>query len=303
MSWIPFSKRDKPLPDVYKYDKLPGGLRNQIDHLWSEVFGGGAFGTQYGSRQCYPYSVIAKKIAKEHGLKQLADWDDEERQCREYLEEASVENCLDLIEYSFLVAGMVHAQYGAELSLRGVQTSFNDAVVELNHRFREHGCGYQLENCRIIRIDSQYVHVEVTQPTLSLISGKAYAGAQQEFLEAHEHYRHGRHKDAIATCRKAFESTMKAICDARGWQYDKQRATAKDLIKIMFDQKLIPVMMQSYFDNLRGLMESCVPTIANKTASHGQGAQVIPPDETMTSYVLHQTASNMLLLAKYNKRK
>lgn len=44
-----------------------------------------------------------------------------------------------------------------------------------------------------------------------VLSDKRYKGASQEFLAANEHYRHGRYKECLNDCLKAFESTMKII--------------------------------------------------------------------------------------------
>jgi hypothetical protein len=43
-----------------------------------------------------------------------------------------------------------------------------------------------------------------------------FDGANEEYLKAHEHYRHRRNKECLTECLteclKAFESTMKIIC-------------------------------------------------------------------------------------------
>ena len=45
----------------------------------------------------------------------------------------------------------------------------DDAVVELNTRFREHGIGYQFESNKIVRVDSQFLHQEAVKPALQLL--------------------------------------------------------------------------------------------------------------------------------------
>lgn len=70
---------------------------------------------------------------------------------------------------------------------------------------------------------------------------------------------------------EAFESVMKSICDRRGWTYG-DRATAKSLIKVCFDNEIVPAFWQSHFSSLCGLLESGVPTGRNKLSGHGQGA-------------------------------
>ena len=95
------------------------------------------------------------------------------------------------------------------------------ALQEINRRFRQHGVGYQYTDGVIVRVDSELLHEEVIRPALSLLRDKRFEGAQSEFLAAHEHYRHGRKAEALVECVKAFESTMKTICELRGWTYDK----------------------------------------------------------------------------------
>lgn len=75
-------------------------------------------------------------------------------------------------------------------------------------RFKEHGVGYQYMNGMIIRVDSEFVHSEVVKPVLLILGKREYQGAQDEYLKAHEHYRHGRHKEAILECQKSIESLM-----------------------------------------------------------------------------------------------
>ena len=116
-------------------------------------------------------------------------------------------------------------------------------------------------------------------------------------LNAHEHYRKRRYKECLNDCLKAFESCLKVICKKRGWHYDK-KDTANRLIGIVFDHGLIPPLMQSHFSALRSTLESGVPTIRNNQSGHGQGPEEISVPEYIAAYILHLTASNILLLAK-----
>lgn len=88
-----------------------------------------------------------------------------------------------------------------------------DAIEELNVRFRQAGFGYQFEGGQIVRVDSQLLHSEVVKPALVLLADHRFEGAQDEFLSAHAHYRAGEYEDAIVDANRAFESTMKTICD------------------------------------------------------------------------------------------
>ena len=56
--------------------------------------------------------------------------------------------------------------------------------------------------------------------------------------------------------------------------------------------------MQSHFSGLRSALESGVPTVRNNWTGHGQGVEEITVPGYIASYILHLTASNILLLAK-----
>ena len=56
--------------------------------------------------------------------------------------------------------------------------------------------------------------------------------------------------------------------------------------------------MESHFSGLRSTLESGVPTVRNNWTGHGQGPEEITVPEYIAAYILHLTASNILLLAK-----
>lgn len=182
-----------------------------------------------------------------------------------------------------------------------IQERADDAIEELNQRFKEHGVGYQFTNGQIIRIDSEFTHTEIVKPALRLLGQKQYAGAQQEFLKAHEHYRKRNAKEALNECLKAFESVMKAICDKRRWNYSKN-ATAKPLIQVCFDNGLVPSFWQSHYSSLRNLLESSVPTGRNKLSGHGQGTHPEAVPNHLVAYMLNMTASAIVFLAEAEEK-
>lgn len=174
------------------------------------------------------------------------------------------------------------------------------AIERLNQRFREHGLGYQFVEGQVVRVDSGYLHAQATKPAMTLLHEEKFEGASEEFSSAHEHYREGRFKEAIVDALKAFESTMKTICDERNWAY-APTAPAKDLINVVFDSGLIPQSLSSHFTALRSVMESGLPTVRNKTSGHGQGKNPLEVPEYLAAYTLHLAAANILLLVNAHK--
>lgn len=211
----------------------------------------------------------------------------------------NIEKCLDAIEVSFQTINSMIREHGYIYGMSG-HAKADEAISDLNIRFKENGVGYQFIDNQIIRVDSQLLHAEAVKPALTLLNTKGYQGPQEEFLKAYEHYKKGNNKEALNDCLKAFESTMKAICDKRGWAYDP-KGGAKDLIAVMFANGLIPTFWQTQLSSLRSLLESSIPTGRNKLSGHGQGSTPTEVPDEITAYMLHMTASTVVFLTTAEK--
>lgn len=302
-----FSKRQKKLrgdvPDVYVYDNLPQSLRVQIVHIWTDTLGKGE---QYWDGQVkQSYEFIVNTLCREYGLFKLPgakDYGDREfitELANFFLQVNDVERALDAIELSFRVIDRFTRSW-EYLRRNDASERAEQAISELNNRFKEHGVGFQFVEGEIVRVDSELLHVEAVKPALRLLNEKNYQGAQQEFLSAYEHYRHGKNKEALNDCLKAFESTMKAICDKRKWAY-QSNATAKALIQVCFDNHLVPSFWQQQLSSLRSMLESSIPTGRNKLSGHGQGTVPTAVPEYLVAYMLHMTASTLVFLTNAEK--
>lgn len=299
-----YSKRQKRLrgdvPDIYTYETLPKELRIKIVHIWNDVF-----------NDTDHYEAIVEILRREYGVFQLYGasayrQNEHKRELITYfLVETDVERQLDVVEISFRAMGVFtqesrYKHHGNYIDPNSASELLDNAVNELNERFREHGIGFQFLEDQLIRIDSEFVHVEAVKPALKLLNEGLYQGAQQEFLSAYEHYKQGRNKESITDCLKSFESTMKAICNKREWVY-RPNDTAKALIEVCFENQLIPSYWQSQFSSLRNLLESGIPTGRNKTSGRGQGSIPVAVPDYLVTYILHMTASTLLFLASAEK--
>jgi len=302
-----FSKRQKRLrgevSDVYIYDEIPQPLRVQIVHIWHASLGNSSdYKHEFKQRVFGSYKFIVDTLCREYGIFTLIQG--ENCGIRNYLmefcvfvlQEQSTERILDAIELSFQVIDQRTREY--DYALRQDASKRADAAIaELNARFKEHGVGFQFIEGKIVRVDSEFIHAEVVKPALALLHGREYAGAQSEFLKAHEHYRHGNAKEALTECLKALESTMKAICDKHKWQCDPN-ATCSKLIEVCFDKDLIPKFWVGHFSALRSTLESGVPPARNKLSGHGQGSTVVDVSPHIVAYVLHMTAACIVFLVE-----
>jgi hypothetical protein len=296
-----YSKRQKRLAgnpiEVYEYDVMPETLRIQIVYILRDVIG-----KNDSHHRAYDiYKAIHDDLAREYGQEKLADnphFGPNDRLFAFIRKIASAAQVLDAIEVSFAYAER-NQNTDYKISAK-VEMSLSDAIEELNLRFLEASVGYQYESDQIIRIDSQFVHAEIVKPALTLLSDPRYNGPQEEFLNAHKHYREGKHKECLTDCLKAFESTMKTICNIRKWSYNKTD-TARTLIDICFKNGLIPSMLQAQLSALQTILESGVPTLRNKLSGHGQGSVPVIVPQGLAAYTLHLTAANIVLLVNSEK--
>lgn len=296
-----FSKRQKQLrgevPDIYRYDQIPYTLRVQIVHIIRDAVGEYNYhGTDEPSKV---YQFIHDTLCREYGKFSLSEGYNESHQeqvSNFLLQTQSTEEVIDVIELSFkYIDRIIKMNYDQYTHYTTVKITPDDAITELNERFKENGIGYSFDGSEIIRVDSTYIHKEITKPTIALLWDNKFKGANEEYLKAHEHYRHGRNKECLTECLKALESVMKSICKEKDWTYN-QTDTAKKLIQICFQNGLVPTFTQNQFTSLQSLLESGIPTIRNKLGGHGQGQTPQKVDDEMTRYGLNLTGTNIIFL-------
>ncbi len=237
-------------------------------------------------------------ILRPHSRLKLANGSDSFERCVNFLTESYADGVLDIIELTFRVIEKVIP------SNRQIKpkTSAESAIAELNHRFREHGIGYEYVQGEIIKVTSKFAHKEITIPALKLLSDEEFGGASDEFLKAHEFYRHDNYKSCVNEALKSFESTMKTICKRLNWDYDGNYTSSK-LINVIISNELVPNSMTTQLGAIRSLLESGLPTIRNKNSGHGQGEEKVIIPESLAKYALHMAATNIIFLVDQYKIK
>ena len=334
-----YSKRQKRLrgefPDVYQYETVPENLRVKIQYIWDDLWqefddnevAQEIIGNYYKDLDdgicndmadgddivVSPYrilSLIEHTLLRKYGLKSLSgsefpilhDGEYPFRRVWKFFHETrDTEKVIDVIQLLFQYLDTNTTRLSDHDELRAIYNEYREeAILKLNTYFREHGVGYQYESGQIIRVDSQYIYSKAVRPMLNLLSDPMYKSANEEFLKAHEHYRKGDYKSCIHECSNAFESVLKVICDNKGWEYT-EKATAKPLLDIVYNNGLLPKYKKSFFDSVRGGLEHGIPVTRNKNASHGQGSQEVTVPDYMAEYMLNLTASSILLLIKASK--
>ncbi|MBH3384020.1 hypothetical protein I5S53_08550 [Pseudomonas juntendi] len=301
-----YSKRRKRelglVPDVYTYEDFTSSLRNQICYVIDDVLG-----IQDSNERERNYRGICRLLRREYGVHRLArdqygHSDNADELLQFIRNEKDVDRVLDAVELCFRVAeGYRNKAYAYGYPTEDSAVCVDACVSEINTRFKEHGKGYEISSGMILRIDSELLHAEVVKPAIGFLNQAEYVGPREEFLGAYEHYRHGNLKEALNDALKAFESTIKVVLELRGWEYDKT-LPAKKLLGVLLANNFLPSYHQNHLNALSTLLESSVPTIRNKESGHGQGSDVSEVEPEVAAYVLHMTASAIVMLCSLEKK-
>ncbi len=297
---------ERKLPDVFEYDTLPDTLRVQILRIMQDAIGGSHHYTGYAVHRAREnnegWEFIHDVVAREHGVPQLAEHATMGQRCEDFLLScSSVAHTLDLVEVSFSYVDKTARRFQQFDRLkRGIKVTASDAIAELNTRFRRAGVGYQFESGMIVRVDSELIHSEMVVPALRFLCEPGFDGPRDEFVSAHKHYRAGDTKDAVTDANNAFESTLKTICDQRGWSYPTG-GRASDLLKAVRENGLLPPYLDRSFEQLAATLRSGLPKVRNAEGAHGQGAVPREAPDYVAAYALHLAAANIVFLAAAHK--
>src|SRR6266478_4180236 len=202
-----YSKRRKTelkagQPDVFQYERVSAKLRTQLVHVWRDAI---------GTKDAYQYdpevhwAAVHKVLTREKGLQYLVSHARRYRQaCEEWFQDvANDEDALDLIEVvAVLIDGVLCRLDDHGRKMRNIELSAAAALAEMNYRFRENDLGFQYENGVLVRLDSQYVHANITKPALALLCAEPFGKANDDFMNAHKHYRAGDHKACVVACQR-----------------------------------------------------------------------------------------------------
>ncbi len=305
-----FSQRKKEelgeVSDVYTYGQFSKEFRNQVFHIFEDVFDVDEQRKFFLYRRHYEivdfWDVACREYAREKGLKAL--WDKYGSCCNEaasmeyYIDICNNKNFLDLFDFVFteIVAKRLENYIGKD--------AVNEAIEELNYRLKQHSLGYEFINGRLIEKRNEHIHKEVIKPALNLLHNEKFKGAEQEYFQAFDCYKAGKNKDAILNAIKAFESVLKTICKEMKYAYDDEKDTAKQLLQHLTDNNFYPKYLESHLTGIRTTLESGAPTLRNKKAGHGQGQEIVDVLDEYVEYALNLVATNVVLLVKiFNQKK
>jgi hypothetical protein len=304
-----FSKREKKKelsgrPDVYQYDDVSRVLRVQIQQILIDAIGRHFHVDPYGRVQLGhnpdAWQWIHKTLCRELGVHCLDSSTLEAEQVLNFIGSTDADAFVDAVELCALWIDRIAKPLTDDDRQRwGITQQPQEALDEINYRFRQAGFGYQFEDGEVFRVDSQFTHEELVKPALKILNESGFEGPQAEFLEAHRKYRSGEYEQSVVEAGKAFESSLKVICDKNGWVYDNGARTS-DLLKVVRAEGLWPDYLDGSFNQLVATLASGLPKVRNDAGAHGQGSEVRTVPAYIAHYALNLCAAKLALLAQAN---
>jgi len=300
-----YINRNKTYPDVYSYDVLPKGLKIQVIHIWKLFFDQEVYkplSNYIEESVLHIDRLIAAEMQKHSIIHPNFKYNVIEGLFNFFEHSQDVEADLSLIELMNRFCEHIEKKQSDYYGEPGY--NFQDIVNDINLRFKQNGIGFQYENDIIIRMDNEILHEATIKPALHFLQALEYKNANEEFLKAHEHFRHNRYEACLVECNKSFESTMKIICSKNGWVTKSEFPQAKELVNVLLTNDFLPKYHESQLSALKNLLEGSIPTIRNKYASHGKGNDnTIKPTEHLTSYTLYMTGATIKFLIEHQLEK
>lgn len=288
--------------DPYQYKDVPKQLRVQIQQILRDAIGPhiqmGAYDMSAPDHNPEIWESIHKTLTKEFGVHSFCRAPTKGQEVIDYLAICGPEHFVDIVEICVRVIHRgIRKWEPYERSSHGIEQDPQEAIDEINHRFRRSGFGYQFVDGEAFRIDSEFTHEEIVKPALRILGAKRYEGARDEFLSAHRHYRNGDHEEAITEAAKSFESTLKIVCDRNDWEYPAG-SRASDLLKIIRSKGLWPDYLDNSFDQLLATLSSGLPKVRNEQSAHGQGGMLRSTPGYIAAYALNLAAAKIVFVSE-----
>ena len=283
--------------DYYIYD-LPEDVRNQIVHIVLEHM--------TSLSEC---DEFARKFAKELGRLVLYDYKPSSTEisvgygygCERielFIKNEQTELVLSLIEY-FLFFKLTKQDY----------SRLKIIIEELNRMFEVNKIGYEivpvaLENDLpfiVVPIYSKFLYIETIKKPLTLLYDCEFKGALSEFEEALDFLRECKYDQAIVEANKSFESTLKAIMDKLGIEYEKGD-TVRKLVQRLFDSErfIDPSLKGAFndaFNKVINILQAGLPTLRNQAGvAHGSGLDPKNLEKSYAKLAIHLAGAYIVFL-------
>lgn len=300
-----YSKRNRTPCNNTVYELSPG-CRIQIIHLIKNFFKENQIPDKLVN-QLFSETIYSRLCEEHQKLFLGRETFFKDRSYSEYqrtLDQLSFENnkdfVIDIVEMIFQVIQLTpelfrKMEYGYNFEFYTAE----QVIGDLNSRLSENCVGFKFTGKQMIKVDNETLHEEVIKPTTILLNHPGYENVAKDYAAGLQHFRHQNYEEAILSVTKAFESTLKVICDQKGWYY-KPTHTAKQLVDILYENNFLPDHIKSNLGIVRSLLEGSVTVMRNKVA-HGSGNARIETNEHIASLAINIAGSLIKFCVEVSK--
>lgn len=293
------------------YTDIPSEARGRIVYLLDRYIGDYKVENNYLYGLSYEepptsnttWEWIERNYLETTGKFDLGNGSDSKQKVRNFIMMAQVSHCLSMIELAMLggLAGFYKFHSG-DYDRRKSSITINPLEAEetLNDIFKYYRMGYQLLDGKIVKVGSDYLYKEAVERVSNELTELHFDGVKEEFSKALNYHRDGKPEEALAWANKAYESTMKAICDEMKIGY-KSKETVKTLVPLMI-QYILPPEFNPQLGGTKTLLFS-LSGARNQMSGHGAGKKKRKVPKFVTSFAIHQAATTILLLVEAYKEK
>jgi hypothetical protein len=165
---------------------------------------------------------------------------------------------------------------------------FRDAIIELNHRFREARVPFHYHNGIFQLSNDDVIEEKIYEPFWIIVKDPRFHNVDIDIKEAIDR-RDNKGRDAVLYALKALESTIKIISDDKGWTRGTERGAANyiDNLVSASNGRFIDVWEA---ENLKALFREL-----RNPHGHGPG---LAPQPTLTDQQIHWVIECSLIWIK-----
>jgi len=169
----------------------------------------------------------------------------------------------------------------------------------INSAMEDEKASWRLSDGYFFMVDSEFLEQHILATTHLVLGDNGFKGAMDEFAEARSDLTGGDYKDAIFKACKSLESVVKTILTARDISFTPT-SSASTLFGVLIDKAFFNDLPQDGQNAIRDIVLQSLPTLRNKLAGHGQGAEVVNISKEYASLAVNLAAVlNMFLVERH----
>ena len=263
-----FGQRGEFEGEPFAYDP-PKELRGKLAHYFKNTMDE-AIDDISGLDEADAVRHIGKLLTEALGVPRLPPVRHFRYQFQDFIYNADEKACIRAIE---VLLNLFTGLYFSGNLLRGDdwRERLRRMVRDVNALFRNYTCGYQAEIgttegepfIRMLRADSEFLHVETVRRPLSLLRGEEFQEAAQQFEDALKEHTGENYADAITDANSAFETVMKVILQ-------RESGKASQLIRELTKRGYLPPYLETGALQLTDLLEMLPRLRDAKSDAHGR---------------------------------